>query len=94
MIKNWKKSLISESSSLSMAIKAISSNQSKVAVIINRNKNVLGLLTDGDIRRAILNEKNLKTRALSVATKNPLVIPNKINLEKIKQILDTNDLFQ
>ncbi len=94
MIKNWKKSLIPESSSLSMAIKAISSNQSKVAVIINRNKNVLGLLTDGDIRRAILNEKNLKTKALSVATKNPLVIPNKINLEKIKQILDTNDLFQ
>ena len=60
MIKNWKKSLISENASLSMAIKAINSNRSKVAVIINRNKNVLGLLTDGDIRRAILNEKNIR----------------------------------
>ena len=68
-----KKSIISEKATLSRAIKAINSNKLKVAVIINK-KNVLGLLTDGDIRRAILNEKSLKTKALNVATKNPLVI--------------------
>ena len=71
MIKNWKKSLISEHATLSKAINAINSNKLKVAVIINKKKNVLGLLTDGDIRRAILNEKSLKTKALDVATKNP-----------------------
>ena len=38
MIKNWKKSLISENASLSQAIKAINSNKLQVAVIINKKK--------------------------------------------------------
>ena len=94
MIKNWKKSIISENATLSRAIKAINSNKLKVAVIINKKKNVLGLLTDGDIRRAILNEKSLKTKALNVATKNPLVIPKNIDYEKIKPLMNKNDILQ
>ena len=39
MIKNWKKSLISEHATLSKAINAINSNKLKVAVIINKNLN-------------------------------------------------------
>ena len=61
MIKNWKKSIISENATLSQAVKAINSNKLKVAVIINKKNNVLGLLTDGDIRRAILKGSNLET---------------------------------
>lgn len=94
MIKNWKKSLISEHATLSKAINAINSNKLKVAVVINKKKNVLGLLTDGDIRRAILNEKSLKTKSLDVATKNPLIIPENINYEKIIQIMNKNDILQ
>ena len=94
MIKNWKKSIISENATLSQAVKAINSNKLKVAVIINKKNNVLGLLTDGDIRRAILNEKSLKTKALNVATKNPLVIPKNIDYEKIKQLMYKNDILQ
>ena len=94
MIKNWKKSLISENASLSRAIKAINSNKLQVAVIINKKKNVLGLLTDGDIRRAILNEKALNSKALNVSTKNPLVIPKNIDHRKIKQLMKGNDILQ
>ena len=84
MIKNWKKSIISEKATLSQAIKAISSNKLKVAVVVSQKKTVLGLLTTGDIRRAIVNEKNLKSKSLDVATQNPLIIPNNVNYEKIK----------
>ena len=94
MIKNWKKSIISENSTLSQAIKAISSNKLKVAVIVNKKKNVLGLLTDGDIRRALLNEKSLKSKALDVSSKNPLIIPENPNYEKVKQLMNKNDILQ
>ena len=52
------------------------------------------MLTDGDIRRAIVNEKNLKSKALDVATKNPLIIPSNVNYEKIKQVMDIFEIFQ
>ena len=94
MIKNWKASIISEKATLSQAIKAINSNKLKVAVVVSQKKTVLGLLTDGDIRRAIVNEKNLKSKALDVATKNPLIIPSNVNYEKIKQVMDKNEIFQ
>ena len=94
MIKNWKKSIISENATLSHAIKAVSSNKLKVAVIVNKKKNVLGLLTDGDIRRALLNEKSLKSKALDVSSQNPLIIPENPNYEKIKQLMNKNDILQ
>ena len=94
MIKDWNTSIISEKATLSQAIKAINSNKLKVAVIVSQKKTVLGLLTDGDIRRAILNEKNLTSKALDVATKNPLVIPDDFNYEKIRELMNKNDILQ
>jgi len=94
MIKDWKKSIISENSILSQALKAISANKFKVAVIINKKKNVLGLLTDGDIRRALLNEKSLKSKALNVASQCPLIIPENPNYKKIKQLMTKNNILQ
>lgn len=94
MIKNWKKSIIFEKATLSQAIKAINSNKLKVAVVISKKKTVLGLLTDGDIRRAIVNGKKLNSKALDAVTKNPLIIPSNINYEKIKQVMDKNEISQ
>lgn len=46
-----------------------------VAIIVDEHKNVLGIITDGDLRRAFLNGENfLKKKASCFMTKNPSTI--------------------
>jgi dTDP-glucose pyrophosphorylase len=66
MIKNF---LISYNKSLEDALKKISKNSSK-AVVVTKNNFFLGVLTDGDIRRAILKKNNINSKIDKFYNKN------------------------
>ena len=84
---NWKKTLINKNSTINDAIKVINNNISKTAIIIDRNQKILGLISDGDIRRAIIRKKKLLSKAIDIATKDPFVVPSNIGSNKIKEII-------
>lgn len=90
---NWKKTLINKNSTINDAIKVINNNISKTAIIIDRNQKILGLISDGDIRRAIIRKKKLLSKAIDIATKDPFVVPSNIGSNKIKEIMKSNNLF-
>ena len=86
--------LINKNATISDAIRIINKNSSKTAIIIDKNKKILGLLSDGDIRRAIIKKIKLNSKALNISTREPFVVPTNISLNKIKEIMRSNDLFQ
>ena len=59
-----------ENISILEAIKAIDTNARGVLFIINEENKVIGLLTDGDIRRAILNGHELSDSIKSIVNRN------------------------
>ena len=69
MIKNN----LSISCSLYDAIKAIESSDKRLAVVLSDDKHILGTLTDGDVRRHILNNKSLDDRVSEAMNKNPVI---------------------
>lgn len=86
--------LIREKATVKDAIRTINKNSSKTAIIVDRNKKILGLISDGDIRRALIKNIKLNSKAIHISTKDPFVVPNSISLSKIKEIMKTNGLFQ
>lgn len=57
------------------AMFAITKAGAGVAFLVDEEGRLVGLLTDGDIRRAILNDRNaLEKQAASIMVRNPLVI--------------------
>ncbi|MBT5650871.1 MAG: CBS domain-containing protein, partial [Nitrospina sp.] len=72
-MKNWEKTLIYPSVSIRDAIQLIESSGLQVALVVDQNKCLLGTVTDGDIRRAILNEISLECRIEDAMNKNPMV---------------------
>lgn len=53
-MSHWKEALLAESTSIVDALKAIDNRQLQIGVVIDGQGKLLGTVTDGDVRRAIL----------------------------------------
>ena len=61
-------------SSLKDAIEEISSKKVGFTGIVNDKNKLMGILTDGDLRRALLNNKNINSSIEECMTKNPITL--------------------
>ncbi|WP_061235122.1 nucleotidyltransferase family protein [Leptospira weilii] len=72
-MKNWKNTLISSNLSLQDAIKILDKGALRIVLIVDENNKLLGTLTDGDIRRALLQSKELSISVNEVMSSKPKV---------------------
>lgn len=72
---NWKETVIYPETSLGEAIARIDKSALQVAVILNTDQTMAGILTDGDIRRAILAGKSLEIKVIEVMNATPTTVP-------------------
>ena len=86
-LKNFK---INISSSISKALNAINKNMSGACFVVD-DKNILrGVVTDGDIRRAILKKKPLSTKVSKIIKKDFFYLNYKSNPKIINKSLNKN----
>jgi dTDP-glucose pyrophosphorylase len=72
MIKSKKLPLISPTSTLSQAMVAINEANRGIALVVDHDRHLLGTITDGDIRRAILNNISLNEIVTIILSKKVL----------------------
>lgn len=73
-----KKSYIKLGDTIEDALKSLSASSLRVCIVLDKKNFFKGVLNDGDIRRALLNGNNLKTRIDNIYNKRPIIIKNKI----------------
>ena len=69
-LTNIKKILIHEKNSVTEVINKLNKNEIKTVFVVNKNNKLLGTITDGDIRRSFLKNKNLKLPLKKIMNKN------------------------
>ena len=75
MLTKNKLPLINEKATLGQAIKLINSKKLGVAIVVNKKKETVGIFTDGDIKRTLQKNENLKKLIIkSLMTKNPISV--------------------
>ena len=90
MIKKLTNFKINTSSSISRALNVINKNMSGACFVVD-DKNVLkGVITDGDIRRAILKKNLLSTKVSKIIKKNFFYLNYKSKPEVINKSLNKN----
>lgn len=85
-MKNYKNIVISETSSIKEALKVIDSGAMQIALVINSDEKLIGTLSDGDIRRGLLNNLTLENSIKSIIFKSPTVCKIDDSKEKIIEI--------
>ena len=54
--KNWRKALISKNCTIKKAIQNLNFTALQICFVVKKNKILIGTITDGDIRRALLDK--------------------------------------
>jgi len=70
-MSSWRDALVSSSMTLRQTIEAITASSLQIALVVDENNKLLGTVTDGDIRKAILAGKDLGITAAEAMRKSP-----------------------
>ena len=89
MLTKSKIPLINEKATLGQAIKLINSKKLGVAIVINKKRETVGIFTDGDIKRTLQKNENVKKLIIkSFMTKNPISVDKNVIAAKAVAIMN------
>ena len=74
MTRHWKKALIGPDATFRDALKAIDATGAGMALIVDEERRLLGALSDGDLRRALIRGAGLEDPAAAAANREPVCI--------------------
>ena len=88
MIKkqHLKTNLVKNDDSIITIIKSLNNSLEKFCLVLNKKKKICGLITDGNLRRIILKEKNFETRITKYFNKNFIFLKEGSLLNDAKKI--------
>ena len=72
-MKAWTQILISPDDKLTSAIKTLDEGGLRIVLVVKNNKRLIGTLTDGDIRRFLLDGGRLDAKVENLMQKNPQI---------------------
>ena len=90
---NFKQILISPTLSIKKTIERINKSGFQIALIV-KNSFLLGTVSDGDIRRSILNGKNLNNSVKEIMNKNFISLPENTSKENILSCMKIKNIRQ
>jgi len=86
--------IIDSNADIKSAMIKLSKNQKNCLVVLNQNKELIGTLTDGDIRRAFLKGKNLNSTINNIYKKKPIKLSReKFKIKKVKSMMIKNKIY-
>ncbi|MEF3021845.1 nucleotidyltransferase family protein [Vibrio mimicus] len=89
----WQKTLISESSTIKQALEIINSEAFRVAVVVDQNKKLLGMITDGDIRRGLLNDLMLSDSVAKVMNSKPITAKRGASKDQLVELMERKQIL-
>lgn len=93
-MKNYKNILLNPESTIREALKIIDSGAMKIGIVVDENEKLIGTVTDGDIRRGLLNNLSLDDIIESIIFRTPTVCKIDDTKEKILEIAVEKKLYQ
>ena len=91
---DYKKVLLKSTSTIKEALQIIDSGAMGIALVVDEHEKLLGTLTDGDIRRGILNNLSLNDSIENIIFKNPTVCYIDDTKERILEVAVSKKIYQ
>ena len=93
-MKPWRKTLVNNSVTLEQAIEVLDRGALRIALIVDENEKLLGTLTDGDVRRALLKHLPLDTPVTNVMNTQPKTAEQSWTESRILALMEQHELLQ
>ena len=93
MSKNWEKVVLSPEHSVRDALAVINEEALRVCLVVDQEQHLLGVVTDGDIRRAILNNVSLTQSVTTVMNPTPITVSAKLTREQLLETMRARSIL-
>lgn len=91
---SWQECVIQENASIMDAVKAIDKGGMQIALIVDDGGKLKGVLTDGDIRRAVINKVDFTKWVGNIMKRNPSVAKVGQSDEEIRELMKVRQVHQ
>lgn len=91
---DWEKTLISPNTTLRDVIATLDKSALQIALVVDKDRQLLGTITDGDVRRALLRGSDLEVSAKSVMFLTPMVVNEKMGRRMALELMEANNVSQ
>ena len=90
----WRSTLLRGSAPLAEAIRIIDASSKQICLVVDDAERLLGTITDGDVRRAILNSIPLDAPAERVMNRAPITLASEHDREQAMQLMRSRQIHQ
>jgi CBS domain-containing protein len=74
MIIDTKDIEVEATTTLRQALSMLEASPAKIILVVDSDRTLVGTVTDGDFRRAILREDNMDSYVIDIANRNPFLL--------------------
>lgn len=93
-MKNWKIAAVRPDTSLETTIATLDKAGLRIVIVTDENDRLLGTVTDGDVRRALLRHQAMSTPVREIMCPSPQVADVHWTRERMLSVMDSNRLLQ
>jgi len=93
-MKDWKKALISSTQPILEAMRIIDTSALQIALVIDESERLIGVVTDGDVRRGILDGVGLEQPVSRIMYRHYTSAGKAESQEELIEIMKTKQLLQ
>lgn len=90
----WRAAILPPTALLANAIETLNETAIKIVLCADSDGRLLGTVTDGDIRRGLINGLTTEIKIIDVANKSPLVLPQSAGKQIALEIMKANNILQ
>ncbi|MGN6830472.1 nucleotidyltransferase family protein [Paucibacter sp. M5-1] len=93
-MSTWQSVLIAPDVPLQEAIAALDRGGLQIAVVVDEQRRILGTVTDGDVRRALIRQVGLDAPIAEVMARQPRTAPAGSSKERVLQLMERHQISQ
>ncbi|MEG3692843.1 nucleotidyltransferase family protein [Vibrio coralliirubri] len=93
MSYSWKKTIVKPEATIVDALRVIDSEALRIALVVNDEQHLLGVVTDGDIRRGILNSLPLDTSVVEIMSCSPTTASINTAKEQLVKLMESKSIL-
>ncbi len=90
----WKKALVKNDGNLLDAVRVINEGEIQIAFVLDESQKLIGTVTDGDLRRGLLNNLSLEAPLSSVMQTDPVTAFHDLSEKQILNIMQKYEVNQ
>jgi dTDP-glucose pyrophosphorylase len=94
MKDNWRSALVVSQATVEIAAEVLTNSSMRIVLVVDKHDRLLGTVTDGDIRRALMGGISMKTAVDEIMQKNPVTVDSGDDRKTVLQLMRQKDILQ